>query len=154
MCNFFHSRRAQRKVLLSSRRVIRMQQKYIQKLIDICGRANISRNILFNHLFIVLEPFENSAAALKGSWQPSHYSWIGRRQCYLDIISEYVVKHTPEVLLKRKQSKKSFSSSAKTKVLTRLTFRFVTLNVKWKPLYACKTDISCSDSDRSTSWNI
>ena len=71
-----------------------------------------------------------------------------------DIISEYVVKHTPEVLLKRKQSKKSFSSSAKTKVLTRLTFRFVTLNVKWKPLYACKTDISCSDSDRSTSWNI
>ena len=60
-----------------------MQQKYIQKLIDICGRANISRNIPFNHLFIVLEPFENSAAALRGLWQPSHYSWIGRRQCYL-----------------------------------------------------------------------
>ena len=83
VCTLMHSRRAQRKVLLSSRRVIRMQQKYIQKLIDIRGRANISRNIPFNHLFIVLEPFENSAAALKGSWQPSHYSWIGRRQCYL-----------------------------------------------------------------------
>ena len=83
VCTFLHSRRAQRKVLLSSRRVIRMQQKYIQKLIDIRGRANISRNSLFNHLLIDLEPFENSAAALRGSWQPSHYLWIGRRQCYL-----------------------------------------------------------------------
>ena len=83
VCTFLHSRRPQRKVLLSSRRVIRMQQKYTQKLIDIRGRANISRNIPFNHLFIVLEPFENSAAALRGLWQPSHYLWIGRRQCYL-----------------------------------------------------------------------
>ena len=73
VCTFLHSRRAQRKVLLSSRRVIRMQQKCIQKLIDICGRANISRNILVNNLFIVLEPFENSAAALRGAWQPAHY---------------------------------------------------------------------------------
>ena len=64
-----------------------MQQKYIQKLIDIRGRANISRNSLFNHLFIDLEPFGNSAAALRGSWQPSHYSWIGRRQCYLDYVA-------------------------------------------------------------------
>ena len=58
---------------MSSRRVIRMLQKYIQKSIDICGRANISRNSLFNHLFIDLGPFENSAAAIRGLWQPSHY---------------------------------------------------------------------------------
>ena len=48
--------------------------KYIQKLIDIRGRANLSRNSLFKHIFIDLEPFENSAAALRGSWQRSHYS--------------------------------------------------------------------------------
>ena len=48
--------------------------KYIQKLIDIRGRANLSRNSLFNHLFIDLELFENSAAALRGSWQRSHFS--------------------------------------------------------------------------------
>ena len=60
-----------------------MQQKYIQKLIDIRGRANLSRNSLFKHIFIDLEPFENSAAALRGLWQRSHYSWIMRPQCCL-----------------------------------------------------------------------
>ena len=65
------------------RKVTRMQRKYIQKLIDICGRANLSRNRLFNHIFIDLEPFENSAAALRGLWQRSHYSWIMRPQCCL-----------------------------------------------------------------------
>ena len=60
-----------------------MQRKYIQKLIDLRGRANLSRNSLFNHLFVVLEPFENFAAVLRGSWQRSHYSWIMRPQCCL-----------------------------------------------------------------------
>ena len=32
----------------------RMPQKHIQKLVDICGRANLSRNSLFGHLFIDL----------------------------------------------------------------------------------------------------
>ena len=80
---WIEKRRYSRNILLSSRKVTRMQRKYIQKLIDICGRANLSRNRLFNHIFIDLEPFENSAAALRGLWQRSHYSWIMRPQCCL-----------------------------------------------------------------------
>ena len=63
-----------------------MQRKYIQKLIDIRGRANLSKNSLFKHLFIDLETFENSAAALRGSWQRSHYLWIMRPQCCLELL--------------------------------------------------------------------
>ena len=70
-------------VLLSSKKLNKIPQKHIQKLVYICGRANLSRNSLFGYVFIDLRTFENSASLSEGLRQPSHYSWIGRRQCYL-----------------------------------------------------------------------
>ena len=70
-------------VLLSSWKLNRILQKHIQKLVYICGRANLSRNSLFGYVFIDLKSFENSASFSEGLRQPSHCSWIGRRQCYL-----------------------------------------------------------------------
>ena len=40
-------------VLLTSHKLKRMPHKHIQKLIDICGRANLSGKSLFGHLFTV-----------------------------------------------------------------------------------------------------
>ena len=70
-------------VLLSSWKLNRILQKHIQKLVYICGRANLSSNSLFGFVFIDLRTFENSASLAEGLRQPSHYSWIGRRQCCL-----------------------------------------------------------------------
>ena len=70
-------------VLLSSWKLNRIAQKPVQKLVYICGRANLSRNGLFGHVFIDFKSVENSAPLSEGSRQPSHYSWIGGRQCYL-----------------------------------------------------------------------
>ena len=70
-------------VLLSSWKLNRILQKHIQKLVYICGRANLSSNSLFGFVFIDLRTFENSASLSEGLRQPSHYSWIGRRQCCL-----------------------------------------------------------------------
>ena len=70
-------------VLLSSLKLNRIPQKHIQTLVYICGRANLSRSSLFGYVFIDLRTFENSASLSEGLRQPSHYSWIGRRQCYL-----------------------------------------------------------------------
>ena len=41
-------------VLLTSYKLKRMPHKHIQKLVNICGRANLSRNSLFGHIFIDL----------------------------------------------------------------------------------------------------
>ena len=70
-------------VLFSSWKLNRIPQKCIQKLVDVCGRASLSRNSLFGYVFIDLKPVENSASLSEGLRQPSHYSWIGRRQCCL-----------------------------------------------------------------------
>ena len=75
-------------VLLSSLKLNRILQKHIQKLVYMCGRANLSRNRLFGYVFIDLRTFENSASLSEGLRQPSHYSWIGRRQCYLPVCPE------------------------------------------------------------------
>ena len=69
-------------VLLSSWKLNRILQKHIQKLVYICGRANLSSNSLFGFVFIDLRTFENSASLSEGLRQPSHYLWIRRRQCY------------------------------------------------------------------------
>ena len=39
-------------VLLRPWKLDRMPQKHIQKLVNICGRASLSRNSLFGHIFI------------------------------------------------------------------------------------------------------
>ena len=41
-------------VLLKPWKLDRVPQKHIQKLVNICGRANLSRNSLFGHIFIEL----------------------------------------------------------------------------------------------------
>ena len=41
-------------VLLKPWKLDRVPQKHIQKLVNICGRANLSRNSLFGHIFIDL----------------------------------------------------------------------------------------------------
>ena len=69
--------------LLSSLNLNRILRTHIQKLVYMCERANLSRNSLFVYVFIDLRTFENSASLSEGLRQPSHYSWIGRRQCYL-----------------------------------------------------------------------
>ena len=69
-------------VLLSSLKLNRIPQKHIQTLVYICGRANLSRNSLFDYVFIDLRTFENSASLSEGLRQPSHYLWIRRQQCY------------------------------------------------------------------------
>ena len=53
-------------VLHSSLKLNRILQKHIQKLVYICGRANLSRNSLFGYVFIDFMSFENSASLLEG----------------------------------------------------------------------------------------
>ena len=78
-------------VLLSSLKLNRILQKHIQKLVYMCGRANLSRNRLFGYVFIDLRIFENSASLSEWLRQPSHYSWIGRRQCYLPLAHRWLL---------------------------------------------------------------
>ena len=57
-------------------------------LVDICGRAHLSINSLLGCVFIDLKSLENSASLSEGLRQLSHYSWIGRRQCCLVVVSD------------------------------------------------------------------
>ena len=72
-------------VLPSSWKLNRIPRKCIQMLVDICGRAHLSRNSLLGCVFIDLKSVENSASLSEGLRQPSHFSWIGRRQCCLTL---------------------------------------------------------------------
>ena len=77
-----------RKVLPSPWKVKRVHQKRIQKLVDICRRANPSKGVGCNKSLTELNFIKDSAPAFRGSPQPSHYSWIGRRQCYLVMVQQ------------------------------------------------------------------
>ena len=68
-------------VLLSSWKLNRIPQKLFQKLVYICGRANLSRNGLFGHVFIDLKSVENSAPLSEGSRHSSQHQQLRRGPC-------------------------------------------------------------------------